>query len=169
MRRARLCMLTILVAAAACGGGGGGHGNTNDVATPVPTLTPTPIATAVPRVSLALTLAATTDVAGASFNVGYEAGRGSFTGTGAQTQCRLGSNDLLAVNDDDAGTLRVAILPADPLTSPVLALPTTLTCDFDETGGAVATGDLRIAAKKIGVLDASGVVVEGDASRLDVH
>jgi hypothetical protein len=50
-----------------------------------------------------------------------------------------------------------------------LALPTTLTCSFDETGGVVTADGLQIASKKIGVLDASGVVVAGDASRLDVR
>jgi hypothetical protein len=153
---------------AGCGGGGGGHGDTNQVE---PTSTPVPIATAtpIPTVNLVLTLSSSVGVAGASFAVGYEAGRGSFTGSGAQTQCHLGSNDTLAVNDDDAGTLKVAILPADPTRAPILALPTTLTCSFDETGGSVTSGDLRVASKKIGVVDGSGVVVAGDASRLDVR
>ena len=50
-----------------------------------------------------------------------------------------------------------------------LALPTTLTCSFDETGGTVTTAGLRIGDKKIGVIDGNGVVVAGDSSRLDVR
>jgi len=162
-----------LVVAAGCGGGGGGHGggsNQGDpTATPVSTPVPLATATPLPTVNLALTVSSSTAVAAASFSVGYEAGRGSFTGSGAQTQCHLASNDTLAVNDDDAGTLRVAILPGDLTRAQALALPTTLTCSFDETGGAVTAADLHVSAKKVGVVDASSVVVAGDASRLDVH
>ena len=126
----------------------------------------------VPTVSLSLTLGATTAVAGASFTVGYDAGRVALLGSGAQAQCRLGSNDTLAVNDDDAGTLRVAFVPADPLQLQTLVLPTTLTCDFAENGGSVSVNDLRISSKAIGVINAdpaNAVVVAGDASQLDVH
>jgi hypothetical protein len=170
MRAFGIWTASALLVIASCGGGGGGHGDPGGPI-PVPTLTPTPLATAtpVPTMNLVLTLASSIDVAAASFSVGYEAGRGTFTGSGAQTQCHLGSTDILAVNDDDAGTLRVAMLPADPLRKPTLALPTTLTCSFDETGGALSAADLRIGNKKVGVIDASGVVVAGDASRLDVH
>ncbi len=153
-----------LLGVAGCGGGGGGHGGSN-AAQPTPITTATPAAT----VNLVLTLSASSDVAAASFNVGYEAGRGSFVGSGAQAQCQLASNDTLAVNDDDAGTLRVAMLPANPLQKQTLALPTTLTCTFAQTGGAVSTSDLRIAGKMIGVINGSGIVVAGESSRLDVQ
>lgn len=168
MRRVTITTTLILLLVAACGGGGGGGGSEPP---PGPTNTPTPVATAtpVPTLTLVLTLSASSDLAAASFSVGYEAGRGTFTGSGAQTQCHLASADTLAVNDDDAGTLRVAMLPADPERQPTLALPTTLTCSFDATGGAVSTADLRIGSKKVGVIDASGVVVVGDSSRLDIH
>ncbi|MBI3768262.1 MAG: hypothetical protein HY271_07160 [Deltaproteobacteria bacterium] len=170
MRALGIWMASALLVVASCGGGGGGHSDPGGPL-PVSTLTPTPLATAtpVPTVDLVLTLTASIDVAAASFSVGYEAGRGTFTGSGAQTQCHLASADTLAVNDDDAGMLRVAMLPADPLQKATLALPTTLTCSFDEVGGVVTTAGLRVGSKKVGVIDASGVVVEGDASRLDVH
>jgi hypothetical protein len=158
----------IALVVAGCGGGGGGHGDSiqaQATSTPVPVATATPIVTA----SLVLTLSSSVDVAAASFSVGYDAGRGSFTGSGAQTQCHLGSNDTLAVNDDDAGTLKVAILPADPTHAATVALPTTLTCSFDETGGSTTSGDLHVGSTKIGVVDARGVVVAGDGSRLDVR
>jgi len=166
--RGFVSLMAVALFSAGCGGGGGGHGDSNHVE---PTSTPAPIATAtpIPTVSLVLTVSSSRDVAAASFSVGYEAGRGSFTGSGAQAQCHLGSNDTLAVNDDDAGTLKVAIVPADPTRAPNLALPTTLTCSFDATGGAVTTAGLRIGDKKIGVIDTSGIVVAGDASRLDVR
>src|SRR6266481_4402419 len=148
--RGFVSLMAVALFSAGCGGGGGGHGDSNHVE---PTSTPAPIATAtpIPTVSLVLTVSSSRDVAAASFSVGYEAGRGSFTGSGAQAQCHLGSNDTLAVNDDDAGTLKVAIVPADPTRAANLALPTTLTCSFDATGGAVTAAGLRIADKKIGV------------------
>jgi hypothetical protein len=168
MRGSGTFMAIALFVVASCGGGGGGHGDSNQVQ---PTSTPVPIATAtpIPTASLVLTLSSSVGVAATSFNIGYDAGRGSFTGSGAQTQCHLGSNDTLAVNDDDAGTLKVAILPADPTRTATVALPTTLTCSFDETGGTVTAHDLQVGSKKIGVIDASGVVVAGDGSRLDVR
>ncbi len=168
MRRVATSTTLVLLLIAACGGGGGGGGGSG---TPDPTGTPTPVPTStpVPTLTLVLTLSASSDLAAASFSVGYEAGRGTFTGSGAQTQCRLASSDTLAVNDDDAGSLRVAMLPADPQQRPTLALPTTLTCSFDATGGAVSSADLRISGKKVGVVDATGVVVLGDSSHLDVH
>ena len=167
MRRITIAATSVLLLIAACGGGGGGDaGNV-----PSPTRTPTPVATAtpVPTLTLVLTLSASSDIAAASFSVGYEAGRGTFTGSGAQAQCHLASADILALNDDDAGTLRVAMLPADPARQPALALPTTLTCSFDATGGPISTADLRIGTKKVGVIDATGVVVAGDSARLDVR
>ena len=167
MRRVRLWIALPLLIVTSCGGGGGGNNSDGSQPTPVPTATAS--ATPVPTVSVALAISAMTDLAGASFTVGYDAGRVALVGSGAQAQCRLGSNDTFVVNDDDAGTLRVAIVPADPLQRQTLALPTTLTCDFSETGGAVTAGDLQISSKKIGVIDASSVVVAGDASQLDVH
>jgi hypothetical protein len=120
--------------------------------------------------TLALTVTASGDVAAASFNVGYDRAKGSFAGSGAQTQCQLGSNDTLAVNDDDLGTLRVAIVPANPVQRATLALPTQLTCTFDVAQPPVGVSDLTVSAKKVGVIDpGSNVVVAGDASRLDVR
>lgn len=166
MSSVRNAIVAALLIVAGCGGGGGGgHGSGGDVATPAPT----PTAGASNRVSLTLALTTTADVVAASFTVGYEAGRGSFAGSGAQAQCRLASSDTLAVNDDDAGTLRVAILPADPVQRPTIAVPTTLTCEFDQTGGTVTSGDLRITNKKVAVLDTGGVAVAGDPARLDVR
>jgi hypothetical protein len=157
--------LLVVMAIAGCGGGGGG-GNGDQGAVATPTATNTPAVST----NLVLTLRVTADVAAASFNVAYDRGKGSFTGSGAQTQCRLGSNDTLAVNDDDTGTLRVAIVPGNPLQQATLALPTDLTCSFDVVAGPVRTSDLTVSAKKVGVIDqASGVVVAGDASRLDVR
>jgi hypothetical protein len=166
MRRAGLWIALPLLIVTSCGGGGGGN-NSGGGEPPVPTATPS--ATPVPTVSVTLTLSATTDLAGASFTVGYDAGHATLVGSGAQAQCRLGSNDTFAVNDDDAGTLRVALVPADPSQHQTLALPTTLTCDFSGTSGAVTAGDLQISSKKVGVIDATSVVVAGDASQLDVH
>lgn len=166
MRMVRTGIAAGLVLAVGCGGGGGGGHGSDVVATPV--RTPTPTVTPATRVSLALTVSSAAAIAGASFDVGYQAGRGSFAGSGAQAQCRLASGDVLAVNDDDAGMLHVAVLPADPRASASLALPTTLTCDFDETSGTTNADDLRVTNKKVGVLNASGVVVAGDPSVLDV-
>jgi hypothetical protein len=169
MRRAGLWIILPVLAAVSCGGGGGGGNSDGNQPTPVRTTTPAATSTPVPTVSLSLALSATTDLAGASFTVGYEAGRIALLGSGAQAQCRLGSNDTLALNDDDAGSLRVALVPADPLHRQTLVLPTTLTCDFAANGGSVTVDDLRISGKKIGVIDTSMVVVAGDAARLDVH
>ena len=169
MRYARVWIVLPLVGIVSCGGSGGGsHPGSSEpmpTATSVAAATPTPAPTA----SLVLSLSATTDVIAASFMVGYEAGRVALVGSGAQAQCRLGSSDTLAVNDDDAGTLRVAVLPADPLQRQTLTLPTTLTCDFLESGGAITAGDLRVSGKKIGDLDAGGVVITGDPSQLTVQ
>lgn len=158
--------LLIAMAIAGCGGGGsGGSGDQGAVATPTASNTPAAAPT-----NLVLTLRVTGDVAAASFTVAYDRAKGSFTGSGAQTQCRLGSNDTLAVNDDDTGSLRVAIIPANPLQRATLALPTDLTCGFDVVVGPVRASDLTVSAKKVGVIDqTSGVVVAGDASRLDVR
>ncbi len=166
MRRAGWIVLPFLITVGCGGGGGGNNSNGNQ---PQPTSTPVATPAPVPTVSLALTLSTSGSVVGASFSVGYEAGRVTLLGNGGQALCRLGSSDTLAVNDDDAGTLRVARLPADPLQRQTLVLPTTLTCDFSEDGGSITASDLRITSKKIGVLDGSGVVVAGDASQLDVH
>ena len=156
--------LLVVMAIAGCGGGGGGgSGDQGAVATPTVINTPAAAPT-----NLVLTLRVTGDVAAASFNVVYDRAKGSFTGSGAQTQCRLGSNDTLAVNDDDTGTLRVAIVPGNPLQQATLALPTDLTCSFDVVAAPVRASDLTVGAKKVGVI-ASGVVVAGDASRLDVR
>jgi len=123
----------------------------------------------VPTESVTLTLSSSIDVVGASFTVGYEAGRVALLGSGPQAQCHLASSDLIAVNDDDAGTLRVALLPANPLQRPTLALPTTFTCDFAENGGAIGPGDVRVGSKKVAVLDGNGIAIAGDASKLDVQ
>jgi hypothetical protein len=165
-RRTWQVLLLTMTIAACGGGGGGGNGNQGGaVATPTPVNTPTVSAT-----NLVVTLRVTGDVAAASFTVGYDRAKGTFSGSGAQTQCRLGSNDTLAVNDDDNGTLRVAIIPADPAQRATLALPTDLTCSFDVVQGTIRASDLAVTAKKIGVVDqASGAVVAGDASRLDVR
>ncbi|HEY2385963.1 MAG TPA: hypothetical protein VGK30_03300 [Candidatus Binatia bacterium] len=148
-----------------CGGGGGGGGHDTG---PVATATATPVATPapVPTAAVTLTLSSSIDLVGASFTVGYEAGRVTLLGSGAQAQCRLASNDLIAVNDDDAGTLRVALLPSDPLQRQTLALPTTLTCDFAENGGSITAGDVRVGSKTVAVLDGSGIAVAGDGSKL---
>ena len=45
----------------------------------------------------------------------------------------------------------------------------TLTCTFDVRVGSITVADLRIGNTKVGVISPSGVVVEGDSSRLDVH
>jgi len=167
MRPVRPWITVPLLLALGCGGGGGGGHS----ASTQPTRTATPIATPspVPTVSVALTLTSSIDVVGASFTVGYEPGRVALLGSGAQAQCRLGSNDTLAVNDDDNGTLRVALVPADPLQRQTLTLPTTLTCDFAENGGSVSAGDLRVGTKKVAVLNASSIAVAGDASKLAVQ
>jgi hypothetical protein len=172
MRAARpmrivLVALPLLVALGCGGGGGGGGHDTGAVptATPVPGATPSPAPTA----SVTLTLSSSIGLVGASFTVGYEAGRVALLGSGAQAQCRLASNDLVAVNDDDAGTLHVALLPANPLQRPTLALPTTFTCDFTENGGAIGPGDVRVGSKKVAVLDGNGIAIAGDASKLDAQ
>lgn len=162
-RRTWQALLVVTAIAGCGGGGGGGNGDQGAVATPTATTTPAPT-------NLVLTLRTTGDLAAASFNVAYDRAKGSFTGSGAQTQCRLGSNDTLAVNDDDTGTLRVAVVPGNPLQHATLALPTDLTCGFDVAAGPVSASDLTVSAKKVGVIDQqSGVVIAGDASRLDVR
>ena len=164
-RRTWQALLVTMTIAGCGGGGGGGNGNQGVVATPTAVNTPAAAPT-----NLVLTLRVSGDVAAASFTVGYDRATGTFTGSGAQTQCRLGSNDTLAVNDDDSGTLRVAIIPANPAQRATLALPTDLTCSFDVVAGPVRASDLTVSAKKIGVVDqTSGAVVAGDAARLDVR
>ena len=150
--RPRAHWITIpLVVALGCGGSGG-----SGSAPPATT-------------QLALTVAATTDVAAVSFTVAYDPSRVTLVGSGAEAECRLASSDALAVNDDDTGTLRVAIIGVDPVQRPTLALPTTLTCALATTDRSLTPADLHVDAKKIGVIDASGVVVAGDPSRLDVR
>jgi len=163
--RIALVALPLLVALGCGGGGGGGGHDTGPVATATAAITPSPV----PTESVTLTLGSSIDVVGASFTVGYEAGRVALLGSGPQAQCRLASSDLIAVNDDDAGTLRVALLPANPLQRPTLALPTTFTCDFAENGGAIGPGDVRVGSKKVAVLDGNGIAIAGDASKLDVQ
>ncbi len=166
MRHVPMIVLPLLlVLAFGCGGGGGGGHSDTPAVTTTPVITPSPV----PTVGVTLSLAAAVDVVGASFTVGYEAGRVALVGSGPQAQCRLASADTMVVNDDDAGTLRVALLPADPLQRQTLALPTTLTCDFAENGGSVGAGDLRVGGKKIAVLDTGAVAVAGDATQLDVQ
>ena len=133
---------------------------TGVVATPTTAATPGPVTTA----SVAFAVSATNGVnpISASFSVTYDSAKGSFTGAAATTACTLsGSTDSFVSNDNDTGTLQLALNSQAGLT-----LPATITCTFDQAAGAITPADLTIANKVIAVLDQNQIPVAGNPDDL---
>lgn len=119
------------------------NGERANRSTPVPTTTPT--ATASPTVrTVTFSVNGPAGLQVFSLSVDYPTETGNFTGSGTAVGCSTpaATNLTFAKNDDDAGTLTLAVT-----NSLGLSLPTVITCTFDQETDAdpLTASDLTVS------------------------